>query len=508
MSQIQEHHADAGSHEGGNASKRQAKSRARNLTPSFDMFFRRRLAAIAALIKKNPWLFTLGAPIAGILVQVSWVLAVELLTIGAPLLGDISVPQALVTRGYTPTVMAHKIGDVYYRISTHTATSMDRIALAVSGSQPDIRTREGNDTLTNVIAGSLRFFHITNRSEISGEITEDSNGKLLLKLRVDGNEMDDAIGPSDTPESLLEPAAIAILRRVQPYIVASYYYEMKNEELTKKEAEGIITRFPEQDENVFRAYNLLGILARDRKDYAEAIHNYNRALALNLPGTHPFNIWKFVVGNRRDSIPHNNLGLVYHDQSKDDDAIREYQTAISLDPKFAVPHNNLGIVYKNQGKEDDAIREYQTAITLDPKYASPHNNLGNVYDDQGKEDDAIREYQAMIALDPKYALPHNNLGNVYQDQGKDDDAIREYQAAIALDPKYANPHYNWALILMNKAKRGSDRSALEKFLREACSHLIAGADLAPHDPDFASQIANINSQLKQQDCKLPTTSAG
>ena len=63
-------------------------------------------------------------------------------------------------------------------------------------------------------------------------------------------------------------------------------------------------------------------------------------------------------------MPINNLGGAYHKQGRLDDAIKEYQTAIKLEPDHVNAHNNLGVAYHNQGRFDDAIKEYQTAIKL------------------------------------------------------------------------------------------------------------------------------------------------
>ncbi|MEM6426124.1 MAG: tetratricopeptide repeat protein, partial [Cyanobacteria bacterium P01_D01_bin.128] len=82
-------------------------------------------------------------------------------------------------------------------------------------------------------------------------------------------------------------------------------------------------------------------------------------------------------------------------------------------PKFAYPHDNLGDVYRDQGRYDDAIAAYQQAINLDPKDAYPYNGLGDVYRVQGRYDDAIAAYIKAIELDSKYAYSKLSLGLVH-----------------------------------------------------------------------------------------------
>ena len=59
---------------------------------------------------------------------------------------------------------------------------------------------------------------------------------------------------------------------------------------------------------------------------------------------------------------------------------------------------------------DEAIREYQEALRLQPDDAKAHNNLGIALDQKGQLDEAIRQYQEAIRLKPDYALAHNNFG--------------------------------------------------------------------------------------------------
>jgi len=76
-------------------------------------------------------------------------------------------------------------------------------------------------------------------------------------------------------------------------------------------------------------------------------------------------------------------------------------------------HNNTGITYDRIGRYDDAVKELQEALKLDPAYIEVHNNLAVTYDKLGKYDEAKKELLEAIRLNPGYTEAHINLGNMF-----------------------------------------------------------------------------------------------
>src|SRR6266576_506723 len=118
-----------------------------------------------------------------------------------------------------------------------------------------------------------------------------------------------------------------------------------------------------------------------------------------------------------------NLGLLYADQGKLDEAEKMYQRALQGKEKAWGPDhtstlntvNNLGVLYANQGKLDEAEKMYQRALQGYEKAWGPDhtstlntvNNLGRLYADQGKLDEAEKMYQRALqgkekALGPEH----------------------------------------------------------------------------------------------------------
>ena len=171
-----------------------------------------------------------------------------------------------------------------------------------------------------------------------------------------------------------------------------------------------------------------------KKDYDQAIENYNAALRLNPNYATVFN----------------SRGNVYLDKKDYDRAIQDYDQAIGLSPNYAVAFYNRGLAYQNKKDQDRAIQDYDQAIRLDPKYATAFNNRGNVYRDRKDYDRALQDYNQAIRLDPKYAAAFNNRGNVYRDMKEYDQAIQDYDEALRLNPNYVLALNNRAVAYRGK----------------------------------------------------------
>lgn len=64
-------------------------------------------------------------------------------------------------------------------------------------------------------------------------------------------------------------------------------------------------------------------------------------------------VYKKILKKHRNNIcAYYELGRVYEDQERLDEAIMYYQKVINLDPKFAGSYNNLGNIYMGKGQLD------------------------------------------------------------------------------------------------------------------------------------------------------------
>ncbi len=156
------------------------------------------------------------------------------------------------------------------------------------------------------------------------------------------------------------------------------------------------------------------------------------------------------------SDAHNTRGIELADRGWLDEAIKEFQKAIELDPSSAHAHDNLATVYSEKKLYREALGEYLTAIRLEPDSATAHYNLACFLATHA-QDMAVAEYGESIQLDPEYPDAHLNLGLTFADLGKTEEALKELGRAIELAPKDAFPRHEMAAILMDE---GDYRAAI------------------------------------------------
>ncbi|MDE2026232.1 MAG: tetratricopeptide repeat protein [Patescibacteria group bacterium] len=95
------------------------------------------------------------------------------------------------------------------------------------------------------------------------------------------------------------------------------------------------------------------------------------------------------------------LGNYHYESGKCEDAVMDYENAITLDGTNARFYNNLGYTYMRLRNYTLALRDLDMAISLAPAYAQPYLNRGDLYNYYGPVIDrqkAIKDYMKAIAL--------------------------------------------------------------------------------------------------------------
>lgn len=167
----------------------------------------------------------------------------------------------------------------------------------------------------------------------------------------------------------------------------------------------------------------------------------------------PRTFWQHVtaVYPQRIGIAHNNLGNALMDEGLLDDAKREYQTAVRINPAAPKPYANLGLVYLASKQLDKAEAESRKALELAPRNLTANNNMGLIYLERGRLKKAEATFKAILKIRPNYVEGHNNLGVVYEKLGLIEQAIAEFETAYKINPDFGQAAVNLIQIYGKKS---------------------------------------------------------
>ncbi|MCK4463197.1 MAG: tetratricopeptide repeat protein [Candidatus Omnitrophica bacterium] len=136
----------------------------------------------------------------------------------------------------------------------------------------------------------------------------------------------------------------------------------------------------------------------------------------------------------QDEIKDNylSLGNFYASRGKYEQAIKEYQKMISLNPNHALAYYNCGIAYNQIGHHGEAIECYKKVIMFNPSHAECYNNLALSYDKLHQHNKAIDYYTKAIEIDANEPVPYENIGICYYKLSRYDEAKKSIQKAKEL----------------------------------------------------------------------------
>jgi tetratricopeptide (TPR) repeat protein len=130
------------------------------------------------------------------------------------------------------------------------------------------------------------------------------------------------------------------------------------------------------------------------------------------------------------------MGDLYMARKQYREATDQYRMLSEQSPHNAVYLNKLGIALHQQTALGAALKYYERAVKVNPRYADAENNIGTIWYQRKKYSKAIRAYQKAIKMRDDLPVLYSNLGYAYFSQGKYDDSISAFRTALAKDPQF------------------------------------------------------------------------
>lgn len=175
----------------------------------------------------------------------------------------------------------------------------------------------------------------------------------------------------------------------------------------------------------------------------EALHDYERALTLD-PACIPalFNRGSLLL--RVDRSP---------------EALECFERVLALGQVSAAIHLARGNALSGMGRQSAALESFVEAVRLDPAAPLAYCNLGNALLALDRAQEALACLDRALALAPGNALVCYNRGNVLLALARHAEALEDFDRAVTAEPRFALAWYN----------RGSTLTELRRYAEAAAS---------------------------------------
>jgi tetratricopeptide (TPR) repeat protein len=138
------------------------------------------------------------------------------------------------------------------------------------------------------------------------------------------------------------------------------------------------------------------------------------------------------------SVLKNNRARVYASLGRIDEALADYEVAISEDPNHAEHYLERGNLRRRQRGYDEALADYATAMRLSPPFPEIHYNRGDLRLTLGDTDGALADFSYVLDLDPDFVDAYVNRASIHLDAGDIDAAYEDARTGLRHDPD--NPY--------------------------------------------------------------------
>ena len=214
------------------------------------------------------------------------------------------------------------------------------------------------------------------------------------------------------------------------------------------------------------ALNAMGVLAGQSKDLQQAIHYFDRAIALapnnsgvhcnrglalrqlNRPAAALESLDRAVALDPQSVIAHYSRAETYRELGRPEEAIAGYDAAIAINPAFLQAAFRRGFLLQQMGRPQDAVASYKEVIKLNPDHFDAHANMAVSLFALGRPGEALANCDRGIALKPDQAALHSFRGDLLRAMERPQEAAISYERAIALNPDEADVHCDRGAVLL------------------------------------------------------------
>ena len=187
-----------------------------------------------------------------------------------------------------------------------------------------------------------------------------------------------------------------------------------------KAAQGILRKLETTDPDSYLVHLIHAQMMEGMENYEGALAQYKKAAA------------------KEPALPyaHYNIGNVYWQMRKWDDATREFSQELAANPYDCLAFGQLAnILVRTHGDATKALTYATKALDLCPNLSQARMDFGLLLAENGDYEKAIEQYKRAVQLSPEDDDVHLLLGRAYEKLGRTNEATAEFATARSLQNK-------------------------------------------------------------------------
>jgi tetratricopeptide (TPR) repeat protein len=176
---------------------------------------------------------------------------------------------------------------------------------------------------------------------------------------------------------------------------------------------------------------------------------------------------------------HYRMAVCYAETQRPDDALREIEAALLLEPKLSDARVLRSAIREKRRDHDGAVADLRAAVATDPAKPILRYKLARLLAAAQRTAEAEAAFAELLKLRPDFAAAYAGLGAIHAGQGRLPEAVAEYRKALELEPLLDDARFNLAEVLEGQQRLPE---ALAEYRR------LAAADAARPEVRQAAEV--------------------
>ena len=198
---------------------------------------------------------------------------------------------------------------------------------------------------------------------------------------------------------------------------------------------------------------------------------------------------KLAAAYPNDERAHNFLGGYYFGRQEYAAAVAEYEKAIAINPSFSQPYNQMGYAYRFLYKYPEAEKAFKKYIELIPGDPNPFDSYAELLMKMGRFEESIQNYEKALSIDKNFVASWVGIGNNRMFMGQGEKAREAFARLTAVARNDGEKRLALFWTAMSYVHEGATDKAIAEVQKAAAVAKAAG-DKATLSGDW-NQIGDI-----------------